>query len=58
MQDLKSARERFKSMHDRFFVIPNAWSVGGFLAAAASIAFEKAADGLKRNGTLPREVFG
>jgi 2-methylisocitrate lyase-like PEP mutase family enzyme len=33
-------------------------SIGGFLAAAASIAFEKAADGLKRNGTLPKEVFG
>jgi 2-methylisocitrate lyase-like PEP mutase family enzyme len=33
-------------------------SVGGFLAAAASIAFEKAADELKRNGTLPKEVFG
>jgi 2-methylisocitrate lyase-like PEP mutase family enzyme len=33
-------------------------SIGGFLAAAASIAFEKAADGLKKNGTLPKEVFG
>jgi 2-methylisocitrate lyase-like PEP mutase family enzyme len=33
-------------------------SIGGFLAAAASIAFKKAADGLKRNGTLPKEVFG
>ena len=28
MKDLKSARQRFKSMHDRFFVIPNAWNVG------------------------------
>jgi 2-methylisocitrate lyase-like PEP mutase family enzyme len=33
-------------------------SIGGFLAAAASIAFEKAADGLRKNGTLPKEVFG
>jgi 2-methylisocitrate lyase-like PEP mutase family enzyme len=33
-------------------------SIGGFLAAAASIAFCKAADGLKKNGTLPKEVFG
>jgi 2-methylisocitrate lyase-like PEP mutase family enzyme len=33
-------------------------SIGGFLAAAASIAFEKAADGLRKNGTLPNEVFG
>jgi 2-methylisocitrate lyase-like PEP mutase family enzyme len=144
MTDLKSARQRFKSMHDKFFVIPNAWnvgevrkleklgfgavattsaglsasmgredlsspatrpfrtsrpcptppdieavvkavapkpvniliirpdmsakeleelgvrrmSIGGFLAAATSIAFEKAADGLRKNGTLPKEVFG
>jgi 2-methylisocitrate lyase-like PEP mutase family enzyme len=28
MKDLKSARQRFKSMHDKFFVIPNAWSIG------------------------------
>jgi 2-methylisocitrate lyase-like PEP mutase family enzyme len=28
MKDLKSARKHFKSMHDKFFVIPNAWSVG------------------------------
>jgi hypothetical protein len=33
-------------------------SIGGFLAAAASIAFEKAAEGLKKSGTLPKEVFG
>jgi 2-methylisocitrate lyase-like PEP mutase family enzyme len=33
-------------------------SIGGFLAAAASIAFGKAVDGLKGNGTLPKEVFG
>jgi 2-methylisocitrate lyase-like PEP mutase family enzyme len=33
-------------------------SVGGFLAAAASFAFGKAAEGLKRSGTLPKEVFG
>jgi 2-methylisocitrate lyase-like PEP mutase family enzyme len=33
-------------------------SIGGFLAAAASIAFEKAADGLRKNDTLPNEVFG
>ena len=36
----------------------NVWrtSIGGFLGAAASIAFANTADGLKRNGTLP--VFG
>jgi 2-methylisocitrate lyase-like PEP mutase family enzyme len=28
MRDLKLARQRFKSMHDKFFVIPNAWNVG------------------------------
>jgi 2-methylisocitrate lyase-like PEP mutase family enzyme len=33
-------------------------SIGGFPAAAASIAFEKAAEGLKKSGTLPKEVFG
>lgn len=33
-------------------------SIGGFLAAAASIAFERAANGLRKNGTLPKEVFG
>jgi len=33
-------------------------SIGGFLAAASSIAFEKAADGLRKNGMLPKEVFG
>lgn len=33
-------------------------SIGGFLATAASIAFGKAAEGLRRNGTLPKEVFG
>jgi hypothetical protein len=27
MKDLKSARQRFKSMHSESFVIPNAWSV-------------------------------
>ena len=46
MKDLKSARQRFKSMHDKFFVIPNAWSVGevrkleklGFRAVATTSA--------------------
>ena len=33
-------------------------SIGGFLAAAASISFAKAANRFKRNGTLPKEVFG
>jgi 2-methylisocitrate lyase-like PEP mutase family enzyme len=33
-------------------------SIGGFLGTAASIAFANAAGGLKRNGTLPKEVFG
>jgi len=33
-------------------------SIGGFLAAAASSTFEKAVDGLRKNGTLPKEVFG
>jgi 2-methylisocitrate lyase-like PEP mutase family enzyme len=33
-------------------------SIGGFLASAASLGFAKAAEGLKRNGTLPKEVFG
>jgi hypothetical protein len=28
MKDLKSGPQRFKSMRDKFFVIPNAWSVG------------------------------
>src|ERR1700749_3438352 len=28
MKDLKSARQRFKSMHGEFFVIPNAWNLG------------------------------
>ena len=33
-------------------------SIGDFLGTAASIAFANAAEGLKRNGTLPKEVFG
>jgi 2-methylisocitrate lyase-like PEP mutase family enzyme len=33
-------------------------SVGGFLAAAASIAFGRAAEQLKQEGTLPAAVFG
>jgi 2-methylisocitrate lyase-like PEP mutase family enzyme len=33
-------------------------SIGGFLAIDAAPAFGKVAEGLKRNGTLPREVFG
>jgi 2-methylisocitrate lyase-like PEP mutase family enzyme len=28
MKDLKATRQRFRSMHDGFFVIPNAWNVG------------------------------
>src|ERR1700744_630925 len=65
MKDLKSARERFKSMHDRFFVIPNAWNVGeirqleklGFGAIATTSAGLSAAMGrddlsLTRDETL------
>jgi hypothetical protein len=33
-------------------------SIGGFLASPAASAFGRAAEGLKRNGTLPREIFG
>jgi hypothetical protein len=28
MKDLKATRQRFRSIHDGFFVIPNAWNVG------------------------------
>jgi 2-methylisocitrate lyase-like PEP mutase family enzyme len=28
MKDLKATRQRFRSMYDGFFVIPNAWNVG------------------------------
>jgi 2-methylisocitrate lyase-like PEP mutase family enzyme len=33
-------------------------SVGGFLAVAAAHGFAKAAEQLKNNGTLPKDVFG
>src|ERR1700744_3187182 len=62
MKDLKSARERFKSMHDRFFVLPNAWSVGkirqleklGFGAVATTSAGLSASMG-REDLSLSRE---
>jgi 2-methylisocitrate lyase-like PEP mutase family enzyme len=55
MKDLKSARQRFKSMHSESFVIPNAWSVGeirqleklGFGAIATTSAGLSASMGRK-----------
>jgi 2-methylisocitrate lyase-like PEP mutase family enzyme len=65
MKDLKSARQRFRSMHDQFFVIPNAWNVGeirqleklGFGAVATTSAGLSASMGredlsLSRDETL------
>jgi hypothetical protein len=49
--DPKPARELFRLGVLRM-------NIGAFLAAAAPIAFENAADGPKKNGTLQKEVFG
>jgi 2-methylisocitrate lyase-like PEP mutase family enzyme len=55
MKDLKAMRQRFRSMHDRFFIIPNAWNVGeirqleklGFGAIATTSAGLSASMGRK-----------
>ena len=62
MKDLKSARQRFKSMHSESFVIPIAWSVGeirqleklGFGAIATTSAGLSASMGSK-DLTLSRD---